>query len=486
VAGLFMVAGIVFLVASHAATNAAFAEAESGQLAGNAGSGPTNGASGGASVKFGTGTNPNPPGPSPVPGGRIVTVSQTGGAMYTNISQAANNAQPGDTILISGGTYKERVLVAQSGTAGKPITFTGKPGEKVIIDGGRGVQPIAPGSFSGGFYIKGRNYITISNLELRNWDSTAIWAEQVRDLTVDRVVASNTSHGGIVVVGGPIDPVTRKTTGSSYNVKVTNSDVSRTNMVGTGADHESLSIANTDGFEISGNKVYDSLEEGIDVKYFAKNGTVHHNETWGNAGPNIYIDAASNIKVYNNISRNLTNGTKHGISIAAEIVGAQFVDIDAKHTTNIEVFNNLIYNNAFCGIGFYAEPGGTISNVKIFNNTFYNNKHASICQWAVTSIGGTNVIRNNIFAGPVMGIDLPASVLSSFTIDRNLFSITPSGFKGTDAQVGDPRFVNAAAADFHLQAGSPAIDTALTSTVPSTDYDGKDRGGTPDMGAYER
>jgi hypothetical protein len=52
--------------------------------------------------------------------------------------------------------------------------------------------------------------------------------------------------------------------------------------------------------------------------------------------------------------------------------------------------------------------------------------------------------------------------------------------------VGDPKFVDLSAKDFHLQAGSPAIDVGaqLSYTV---DFDGNSMpvGPVPDLGAYE-
>jgi len=53
----------------------------------------------------------------------------------SSIRRAADLAQPGDTIYIRAGTYRESVRPTQSGTAGKPITFTSYPGERAQING---------------------------------------------------------------------------------------------------------------------------------------------------------------------------------------------------------------------------------------------------------------------------------------------------------------------------------------------------------------
>jgi parallel beta-helix repeat protein len=54
---------------------------------------------------------------------------------YKTISAAAAIAQPGDTVLVFGGTYRERVMPARGGEPGKPVVYLAAPGEKVILKG---------------------------------------------------------------------------------------------------------------------------------------------------------------------------------------------------------------------------------------------------------------------------------------------------------------------------------------------------------------
>jgi hypothetical protein len=54
---------------------------------------------------------------------------------WRTIHHAADQARPGDTILIGEGVYREHVRVRTTGERGAPITFRAHPGERVVLDG---------------------------------------------------------------------------------------------------------------------------------------------------------------------------------------------------------------------------------------------------------------------------------------------------------------------------------------------------------------
>lgn len=54
---------------------------------------------------------------------------------FQTISKAASVAQAGDTVLVYGGTYRERVMPARGGEPGKPIVYMAAKGEKVLLKG---------------------------------------------------------------------------------------------------------------------------------------------------------------------------------------------------------------------------------------------------------------------------------------------------------------------------------------------------------------
>ena len=75
----------------------------------------------------------------------------TQGNPFQRISSGAAVAMPGDTVLVAGGVYRERVAPARSGTEHAPITYMAAPGQTVVITAAEALQwvpsPIQGGSF---------------------------------------------------------------------------------------------------------------------------------------------------------------------------------------------------------------------------------------------------------------------------------------------------------------------------------------------------
>jgi parallel beta-helix repeat protein len=129
------------------------------------------------------------------------------------------------------------------------------------------------------------------------------------------------------------------------------------------------------------------------------------------------------------------------------------------------VYNNVIYRNQ--GIGIW----NVTANNRIYNNTLYGN------QDGITDAAGGSSIRNNIVYNSG-GIERNGG-----TVSNNLCNTTGGGC----TLAGNPNFVDAGAANFHLQAGSPAVDAGATMSQIAADFDGKPRpqGASSDIGAYE-
>ncbi|MDX1948702.1 MAG: hypothetical protein SFU86_25160 [Pirellulaceae bacterium] len=55
---------------------------------------------------------------------------------WRTISHALTQIQPGETLVLRGGTYYERVYLARRATQEQPLTIRAYPGEQVVLDGG--------------------------------------------------------------------------------------------------------------------------------------------------------------------------------------------------------------------------------------------------------------------------------------------------------------------------------------------------------------
>jgi hypothetical protein len=131
-----------------------------------------------------------------------------------------------------------------------------------------------------------------------------------------------------------------------------------------------------------------------------------------------------------------------------------------------------------------------VTDLKFDNNTFVNTANDGFVSqvFPCTNALSALVVRNNIFYS-----NLQIASNGNFTHTNNLYYIVNQiggsgvGYTlGSGEKTGDPLFVDVGAGDFHLQAGSPAVDAGLCLGY-TKDFEDKPVpvGAAPDMGAYE-
>jgi hypothetical protein len=187
--------------------------------------------------------------------------------------------------------------------------------------------------------------------------------------------------------------------------------------------------------------------------------------------------------------------------------GGSGINMDG--VTHTMVRNNLLYDNRASGISMYQIDGGSGSHDnRVYNNTILMPSNG---RWAINipnSVDTNNKIYNNILynAHSFRGsITIASPALSGFESDYNVVvnrlstndgdsTITLSqwqalgydmhSFIATPSQI----FVDPASGNYHLKAGSPAIDYGLLLAEVTEDLEGNPRpsGPTHDIGAIER
>ena len=174
------------------------------------------------------------------------------------------------------------------------------------------------------------------------------------------------------------------------------------------------------------------------------------------------------------------------------------------HGGSIEIRNNIFYdNNRGYPIQFSSGGSDTISSFAINNNTIDGRSPTGVprAQVEISSAIGSGTITNNNFSNPetcVFDIGGTYSVSGSITYDYNLTDLADADMvcqakpatmiNGGHNKINtSPGFVNISTHDYHLAAGSAAIDHGTTVSTVITDKDGVARpiGGAYDIGAYE-
>lgn len=356
------------------------------------------------------------------------TASGTTAAPFKTIQHACDLAKPDDTVIVTAGTYHEKLQVKVSGTEDAPITIKGEPG---AILSGKGVD----GDHM--VLLQNRSYVHVVGLEIRDL--------KAHDGSGIRVLGGG---AGIQLRHNRIHEIRGR---DAMGITIYGTDASHpiTGLVIDGneiydcdpAKSEALTLnGNIDGFKIINNSVHDLNNIGIDMiggeagtVGVARNGVCSSNAVarcrarYGDGyAAGIYVDGGQHITVENNT----VTQCDLGIEVGAENKGTI--------TTAVRVRGNLIYHNDKAGLVFggYDKNTGRVRNCSFTGNTcFQNNRHKNDhngelwLQWA-----DDNVVTGNFFV--VNGSDSPL-----VSVDRGTGANKISGNRYyTDAGEADAFF----------------------------------------------
>ena len=404
------------------------------------------------------------------------TVKAGGGGTYTSIQACANAAVAGDTCMVFAGKYHETPSLENSGSSGKPITFSVNPGDCVTVTG---------------FDLNSVSYVTIgspSNPRCTNgsfsYSGFEVTEGQIEWKRINNVVIQNNfvhDTSGICMQG----PSTNSRGASTY-VYVLNNIFSVCGTIGAGLAG-GMQIEG-DHWLIDGNTI-SHVEDGI---YLYGAYMVVRNNTFGpllasdytTQHPDGVESTCTRGKDYplqhmlyeGNTTINWGAGDSHGFLLrdtqscgqnSNVIRFSQFINLGSYWITNeSSSTSELIYNNS-------VENTQAAANAKDFSDLVFTkgDTGANVINNAIANSWRTN---NNGYC-----IYLDGSSQAGFVENHNLCflsgwndtwqqPISGYNYSRTDIFNKDPLFVNASS-DLHLKAGSPAIGAGgpLTMAVGS-------------------
>ena len=370
---------------------------------------------------------------------------------FQTIKKGVTALSAGDTLYVRTGTYTESILswktpIANGHSWDQPITVAAYPGDTVII------TPPAGTAF---FWINenAAKYLIIDGFivdcQHMAWHGFKL-------------------HGGISRVRIANTEV-RHAKYSSVLVTVT----------------DTLGPTNPGYHEFIKMKVHHGGESTQDHGFYIETGhnLIEHSEIYANSGWGIhnyrskYNFSNHNTYRYNMVHHNGLKGWACGIMLSSGEQGVAHNNFVYENPTGLctlyrstdnRFFNNLVFQNTTNGI--YVGGGKENIRTGIYHNTVYANGDYGI--FIGENAQGTEIINTIAYQNG-----------TNIYLDPG----QQTGTKSVNNLTTNPLFVNPKTNDFHLQAGSQAIDKGISINEIDYDHDGRKRpiGKTADIGAFE-
>ncbi|HRF49186.1 MAG TPA: right-handed parallel beta-helix repeat-containing protein [Anaerolineales bacterium] len=366
---------------------------------------------------------------------------------WATLQHAGETAEPGDTVLVRGGTYTEGEIWLRSdyghcgSAAGGLVTIRAYPGEAPLFT--NAVRSL---------YIS-CDYLRIEGLRFTNGKSIAIWG-------LDRTT---------------IQLVSNRFTGSGYAYDAISTEGNNILLEGNVCDIE----GNTQGTQ--GHCYYIHHGTNITLRNNLARGMtgygIHVFDQRRSEDPSTFTRLIKDVVIEGNVA--YESEQRSGLILAAS---------DGARIENVVVRNNLFFNNPVAGINLSSDARA----ISIDHNTLVNNGLGGILIYGPGTLQ-TLYLRNNLIdlgsQASAKHIDNQRTDVTP-VVDHNLYWPAPARLTNasdTAPITGNPHFVNGAAGDFHLGGDSAAIDSGLALAQVVADRDGvvRPRGAAYDVGAYE-
>ncbi len=442
---------------------------------------------------------------------------------WRTLGHAVQALEPGDALLVHGGTYTERVDIgsaAKDGRPDAPIQVLAAPGEKPVLRGGDargsfmlrlarshwvvdGLTVRTAGSHAHGIRFEGARHVVVRNSEVSGGTGPAAVAffggasdiGFLRNKVHDYQWGARDSHGLLVLPG-------------SARILIQGNE-------SWGHDGDSFQCQGPDttpevgstlplDITVEDNRFHEDRENAVDLKT-CERVTIRGNKFFGYR-PAATAPQGAAMVVHYSARRILIEGNRvwdsgRGLSLGGNLVWKE------QPVTDVIVRRNLVFDSTTANKG--SGDGlrvGTSRRVRLYHNTlaFLPGAGLKLGDGDSGPAESLEVLNNIIYASPV-ALDVRRAGVKGLVSERNL-TFNPGGevawrvdgqrtsLEGWRRQssqdraslVADPRFpADPRNQDFVPGAGSPARDRALTLGAASMPLKGGVCGVGPDLGFLE-
>ncbi len=389
------------------------------------------------------------------------------GSPLQSIGVAIGRAQPGQTVLVRGGTYRQEIfLINKQGRPDQYITVRSHPGELAVIESGVGDYGIA---------IRGQSsYLRIACMEFAGPTLRPEAIPPHDNYTRDRTLAGagyddNPMNFG---TGISIGEVWSSTSDSLHHIQLVGNRIHDYAAGGIG-------VIGANHIDIRSNDIYRTAKyscySGSGISFLWSRGVGGPDNA---DGYSIYI-VGNRLWQNENISTQCFTSSKGAVRTDGNGIILDTTDHYGDFRARTLVANNVAFGNGGAGIVAFLS-----SRVDVVNNTLFHNLQTDDLNGIV---GASNPEIVTLMSGDVRVYNnaaLPRAgmrPLDNTGVPQGGNVFFPSGSAPTAFRSASIE----GSSDFSPSSGSPLIDAGTATLAPRTDYFGRLRTGTPDAGAIE-